>query len=58
MVGVAIAALLKVKDQLDNERGFLQPDVKALAVWVSEHGLRDVPAGVEVKEDVRFSIRT
>lgn len=57
-VEVALTALLKVKDQLDNERGFLQPDKKALAEWVSEHGLRDTPAGVEVKEDVKFSIRS
>lgn len=57
-VEIALKALLKVKDQLDNERGFLQPDMKALAEWVSEHGRRDIPAGVEVKEDVNFSVRT
>lgn len=39
------------------ERRFLKPDLDAIAAWVKEHGDKDVPAGVEVRSDVRFTVR-
>lgn len=34
------------------------PDERAVAKWISEHGDKDVPVGVEVKADVRFTTRS
>jgi hypothetical protein len=47
----------KVVDASKLERRFLQPDLSAIGAWVTEHGLKGVPAGVEVEEDVKFSLR-
>ncbi len=38
-------------------REFLQPDMKAIGAWVKAHGDKNVPAGVEVQRDVRFTNR-
>jgi hypothetical protein len=43
-------------DKLD--RRFLMPDVKAIEAWVKEHGDKDVPAGVKVVRDVRYTVRS
>jgi hypothetical protein len=34
------------------------PDPKKVAAWISEHGNKDVPVGVEVEADVKFTVRS
>jgi len=41
-----------------NHPQFAMPDMKAIGEWVSTHGLKDVPAGVEVEEHVGFTVRS
>lgn len=47
----------KVVDARKLPREFLMPDEKAISAWVKEHGNSSVPAGVEVEEDVGFTVR-
>ncbi len=44
-------------DKLDRRFVMMVVDEKALGAWVKEHGNKDVPAGVEVEEDVGFTVR-
>lgn len=46
------AALVRAHPELS------MPDMRAVAAWVKEHGDRNVPVGVEVKNNVRFTVRS
>lgn len=49
----------RITDATKLPRAFqkLVPDETALDAWVAAHGDKDVPAGVEVVPDVRFTVR-
>lgn len=47
-----------VEDPAALERRFLAPDHAAIAAWVKEHGDKDVPKGVKVVADVRYTVRS
>lgn len=46
-----------VTDLSKVDRRFLKLDEQAVSAWVKEHGNKDVPEGVEVTEDVGFTVR-
>lgn len=48
----------EVTDASKLDRRFLMPDPKAIEAWVKEHGDKDVPEGVRVVRDVRYTVRS
>jgi len=47
-----------IEDAAKLDRRFLIPDGQAIEAWVREHGDKDVPAGVKVVRDVRYTVRS
>lgn len=48
----------EVEDESKLDRRFLMPNPQAIEAWVKQHGDRDVPAGVKVVRDVRYTVRS
>jgi hypothetical protein len=58
-VGTKVRWTWRVVDATKLRKEFLKtvPDEEALAAWVATHGDKDVPEGLEVTPDARFTLR-
>jgi hypothetical protein len=56
-LGAKVVWTFRVVDATKLPREFLQPNEAAISAWVAEHGDKNIPAGVEVAQDVRYIVR-